>query len=323
MSAPYLLDCDTGIDDAFAVAWLATHPEVNLVGVTSVFGNTVTRQAARNSLDLLDLLGRRDVPVTVGAEVTLRGEGRFGAPHIHGRNGIGDVQLARANRDPEQDETSAEMIVRLSRQYAGELRIVAVGPLTNLALALRLDPTLPQRVAQVTVMGGAALAPGNDSPRTEANITNDVEAAADVFAAEWDLTTVGLDVTMRNVLELDEQQRMLEAKHPAVRAIAQMMPVYFEFYRSTHLGRDACGMHDPLAAAIATGDVLPSLAPVVPAFVDVTEGPLRGSTVYDLRARYRGFEEAEDAGLAGGAVRVVMECGEDFGSRLTERLLSL
>ena len=323
MRAPYLLDCDTGIDDSFAIAWLATHPGVDLVGVTSVFGNTVSRQAARNSLDLLDLLGRGDVPVTVGAETTLRGEGRYGAPHIHGRNGVGEVELPRANRDPEQDESAAEMIVRLARKHEGELSIVAVGPLTNLALALALDPELPRRVKQLTLMGGAALVPGNDSPRTEANITNDVEAAAAVFAAEWNVTSVGLDVTMRNVLEEEHQAQLLAASHPAARAIGQMLPIYFEFYRTTHLGRVACAMHDPLAAAIATGDVPLALAPVVPAFVDVTEGPLRGSTVYDLRARYRGFDEAEGAGLDGGAVRVVLECGEDFGSRIAERLVEL
>lgn len=319
MPNPYLLDCDTGIDDALALAWLATHPEVDLVGVTSIFGNVNTRQAARNSCDLLALLGRADVPVTAGPDTGMGPRHGEDVAYIHGVNGIGDVQLPRADRDPDPDESSPEMIVRLAREHAGELHIVAIGPLTNLGLALDLDPELPSLVKQVTTMGGTALAPGNGTPRTDANTANDFVAAAKVYAAPWDLTMVGLDVTMQNVMEEEQQQRLLDAPHEAVRAIAQMLPIYFDFYSSVVFDRRVCAMHDPLAAAIATGDIVPSLAPRVRGYVDLSPGPEQGATIIDMRPRYRHFTpEPEDANF-----RVVLECGTTFAEMLTERLLRL
>src|SRR5207253_8413210 len=127
-----------------------------------------------------------------------------GALHVHGENGIGGITLEDAGLTVES-ETAAEMLVRLANEYPGELRVIAVGPLTNLALALQLDPNLPALVRDVTIMGGAAFVPGNISPVAEANIFNDAEAAAAVMEADWPVTLVPLDVTMNH--RFDEAHR--------------------------------------------------------------------------------------------------------------------
>ena len=316
MASPYLLDVDTGIDDALAVAWMATHPDVDLVAATSIFGNVNTRQAARNTCDLLALLGRGDVPVAAGPDVAMGRRLGEDAAFVHGVNGIGEVELPRANRDPEGDLTAAEMIVRKAREHEGELHIVAVGPLTNLGLALQLEPELPRLVKKVTTMGGNVLVPGTNSARLDANTANDIDAAALAYAAPWDITMVGLDVTMRNVLDADQRQRLVSDGNRAVSSIGEMLKFYFGFYE-TIFGRPQCALHDPLAAAIATGDILPTVAPKLPTFVDLSDGPEQGSTVVDARTMWRGFDvEPADAN-----VRVVLECGTGFGGLLTERLL--
>ncbi|MEZ5089348.1 MAG: nucleoside hydrolase [Micropruina sp.] len=179
---PVYFDCDTGIDDALALVYLMASPEITLAGIGTVSGNIDAERAATNTLDLLALGGMDDVPVAIGAMNPLATTFSGGVPHIHGHNGIGDVELPHTGRAPEA-ESAAEMLVRLARQYPGELDVIAIGPLTNLALALELDPGIAQLVREVTIMGGAALVPGNLSPVGEANIWNDPEAAQAVVAA--------------------------------------------------------------------------------------------------------------------------------------------
>ncbi len=311
---PLYLDCDTGIDDALALAQLVA-ARADLVGVGSVSGNLAAAGGARNTLDLLAMLGRADVPVAVGAHDPLVGSFRGGAPFVHGENGIGGVRLPRAG-EPVAG-SAAELLVRLAREHAGSLRVLAVGPLTNLALALRLEPDLPSLVQDVVVMGGAALAPGNISAVAEANIGNDPEAAAVVLDADWPVTVVGLDVTMRARFE-DEHRRALAAADGAVpRALAAMLEVYFEYYTPI-LGRPSCALHDPLAAAVATGQVVPTLAPVVPLEVDSTDGPGRGQTIADLRSRFVGHPAQP-----GARHRVVLDVPDGFGDVLLASLLTL
>lgn len=191
------VDCDPGIDDAVALAYLAARPEVEIVGIGAVFGNNAVDVTAQNALRLLDLYDRPDVPVAVGATRPLVQEPRL-AGHVHGGNGLGDVKLPDPVRAP-VPETAAELLVRLVRENPGEIDVLAVGPLTNLALALGLEPRLPALVRRLVVMGGAVEVPGNVSSHAEANIANDPEAAEAVFAAGFDLDIVALDITMRTV----------------------------------------------------------------------------------------------------------------------------
>ncbi len=313
---PIYLDCDTGIDDALTIAYLLSRHDVDLVGVGSVSGNLAAADGARNTLDLLALGGRPDVPVAVGAHDPLVGRFHGVADWVHGRNGIGEVELPRSPSDPVR-LSAVELLLRLSREYEGSLHILAVGPLTNLALALRADAHLAQRVAGVTIMGGAAMVPGNITPLAEANIGNDPEAAAAVFDAHWSVTMVGLDVTMEARFEMEHQQRLLASASPVSQAVGRMLDTYFTFYESI-FGRRMCALHDPLAAAIAIGAVKLPVAPVVPVVVDATKGPGRGQTIADLRGRFAGYPYID-----GARHRVALVAEPGFADALADAIAGL
>jgi purine nucleosidase len=258
-AAPIYLDCDTGVDDALALALLLAQRGSVLVGVGTVSGNTAAGQAARNTLELLALAGHDDIPVAVGAHHPLAGDFRGGADRVHGGNGIGGIELPAATRVP-QPEDATELLLALARRHAGELRIVATGPLTNLALALRRDPDLPGRVRAVTVMGGAVRVPGNVTGRAEANIAGDPAAATAVFDAAWPVTVVPLDVTMRHRFA-ESDRAALAAGPPLTAALAAMLTGYFDYYEPV-LGERRVPLHDPLAAGIAVGLLQPADAPL-------------------------------------------------------------
>ncbi|HEX3618201.1 MAG TPA: nucleoside hydrolase [Solirubrobacteraceae bacterium] len=250
------LDCDTGIDDALAIAHLLARPHVDLISVSTVSGNTTSRQAARNTLDLLALAGRDEVPVAVGAGGPLVGDYRGGTPHVHGANGIGDIELPRASAT-ETETGGPGQIVRAAREHPGELELVAVGPLSNLAHALAEDPQLPTRVRHVTIMGGAVWVRGNITEYAEANIANDPEAARAVFNASWPITLVPLDVTLQHSIGVAEQRALAERGTAFHTALAEMLDTYLDFYENFY-GERRAALHDPLASMIAVGDSVPS-----------------------------------------------------------------
>ncbi|MCU1528194.1 MAG: rihA [Frondihabitans sp.] len=311
---PVYLDCDTGVDDALAIAYLLASPEVELVGVGTVSGNIDAARAAVNTLALLSLAGRDDIPVAVGAHDPLVGEFDGGVPHIHGSNGVGEVELEPSARQAET-ESAAELLLTLSHEYEGRLEIVAIGPLTNLAIALDSDPALADRVGPVTIMGGAALVPGNISAVAEANIGNDPEAAQRVLEADWDVTLVPLDITLANSLEESDRQALLDSESAFTRALGAILDLYYDFY-VPYYGRRSSALHDPLAAALAVGGVTATRAPAVPIVIDTTSGPGRGQTICDLRGQHRGTFDHE-----GLRTRVVLDIDEPLAPHLVGRLL--
>lgn len=312
---PVYLDCDTGVDDAVALAYLLASPVIELVGIGTVSGNTSAAQAARNTLDLLALAGRDDIPVAVGAHDHLSHPYDGGAPHVHGDNGIGGVQLPRASREPEPG-TADDLLRALSVRYAGELHVLVIGPATNIANLLRDEPNLPARIAHVTVMGGAAVVPGNISPVAEANVYNDPEAAAAVLTAAWDVTLVPLDVTMNHTLSEDDRAVLLASPNPLTRAIGETLDHYYDFYLAEY-GRRTCALHDPLAAVIAAGAARITRAPRVSVIVDTGDGPGRGQTIVDLRGQRRGERHHE-----GSRIRVVLETQGPIAEHLLSTLMS-
>lgn len=177
---PLLIDTDPGVDDALALLMAFNDPRHDVVGLTIAAGNVGLEHTVANALKLCEVVGA-DVPVFAGCASPLLHPARDAA-YVHGRDGFGDVGLAPAARQA-QAEHAALAILRLSHQHAGRLMLVALGPLTNLALALKLDPTLPQRVARLVVMGGAITAHGNVTAAAEFNIAFDPEAAHIVFEA--------------------------------------------------------------------------------------------------------------------------------------------
>lgn len=319
---PVFLDCDTGIDDALALGYLLATPTVALVGVGSVHGNLDAPGGAENTLRLLGMTGHDDIPVAVGASDPLVGSFFGGAVRVHGEDGVGGTRetVLPAPSAGVADVDAVDLLLRLSCEYEGKLRILAVGPLTNLALALRRDPGIVDRVAEVTVMGGAAMVPGNITPVAEANIGHDPEAAQEVLSASWPVTLVPLDTTMVNTFETTDIESLQHSSTPVVAAIGQMLDYYADFYQGV-FGRRCCALHDPLAAAIAVGEVELIRAPRVPVEVDTTTGPGRGQTVCDLRHQRAAGSEGVD--VDGANVRVVLQSADGFPQVLRQRLLSL
>lgn len=311
---PVYFDCDTGIDDALALAYLMAAPQIDLVGIGSVSGNVASAVGARNTLALLELGGRTDVPVALGAHDPLVGTYEGAVPHIHGHNGIGDIEIPDAARGLE-DETAVEMLIRLSHEFEGRLRVLAVGPFTNLGLALQADPTLPTRVESVVLMAGAALVPGNVTPSAEANVYNDPEAAALVMQAAWPVHMVGLDISMKNSMTEEDRLRLVASEKPLPRALGEILDLYFEFYNGIY-GYRTCALHDPLAAAIAAGGIIETVAPAVPVVVDDTQGPGRGQTICDMRSQEFGIHDRNNAN-----VRVVLEINEPLAGHMMDVIL--
>ncbi|MFI7678217.1 nucleoside hydrolase [Actinophytocola sp. NPDC049390] len=239
-----IIDTDPGIDDAMALFAALASPELDVVGLTTVFGNVTVETATRNALTLLDVAGRADIPVAPGAAAPVAMDYRGAIPQIHGEDGLGDGGELVAPSRAALDITAAEFLCR----EAPGATLLAIGPLTNLALALRLRPDLDTLVEQVVVMGGNALGPGNATPAAEANMWNDPEAADVVFGARWPVTMVGLDVTHEVVLPgagIDELTRRDTA---TARMLAQAVPLYRDFLAEVN-GLDGIYLHDPSAVA--------------------------------------------------------------------------
>lgn len=310
-----LMDCDTGVDDAVALLYLLADPDVDLVAVTTVFGNVGAATAARNTLSVLDVAGRTgEIPVAKGSERTLIGIEPELATHVHGGNGLGGVDLGEP-AGALSPKSAPELIVDIARRRPGEVHLLATGPFTNLAVALRLEPELPALVSGVTVMGGAAMAPGNVTPAAEANVWHDPEAAHAVLSAPWPLTLVPLDATMGEVMSEAQRLEMAASASPVAQFAASVLDHYFEFYRSIY-GEKSCACHDVLAAAIAVGDIVPKRSMTVTAAVDTGFGPSRGATICDLRGMYKG-----ELKQAGGNCTVVLETAGDFSAAVVERLI--
>jgi len=247
-----ILDVDTGIDDALALAFAVRQPAIELVAVTTLAGNVGVEKTTANTLAVLDLLGASNVPVHRGASRPLT-RAHIDAAYFHDTTGIGVAQLPPSERGVGPDRGPAA-IIRLATARPGELTLVCVGPLTNLAIALNVAPELPQLLRSVVVMGGAFWEGGNVTPWAEFNVYCDPEAAAAVFETPFpDLLVLGLDVTHRTRLSRRQWEEAV--------ARADQDPVAFlvsEVCRSPFLdpARESIFLHDPLAVAVALDDSL-------------------------------------------------------------------
>jgi inosine-uridine nucleoside N-ribohydrolase len=210
-----IIDTDPGVDDAMAILFALQSPEIQLEALTTVFGNGGVKQTTANALRVLELAQRPDIPVVPGATTPLLRPYRGQGYRVHGRDGLGDTNLPLP-RTHAQARRAAEYLISRIMDEPGQLTLVAVGPLTNLALAVRLEADIAQNVQEVVIMGGAATVPGNASPLAEANIHNDPEAAKIVFHAGWPLTMVGLDVTCKTIMTSAYLARLREAGTPAL-----------------------------------------------------------------------------------------------------------
>ena len=270
--APVILDVDTGTDDALALGYAVASPRIELVAVTTVAGNVGVEKTTANTLAVLDWLGAGDVPVHRGASRPLVRPHRD-AVYFHDEGGLGGAQLPPATRSVGGDRGPAALI-RLARLRPRELTLVTLGPLTNLAIALNVEPNLPELLKSVVVMGGAYSVPGNTTPAAEFNILVDPEAAEQVFTARFpNLTTVGLDVTERVALTRDDWDAVNAASTIPPPATLLREVGKFAFSR---LGREQFSLHDPLSVAVAIDPTLIDVRELAVA-IDFVE-PERGRT---------------------------------------------
>lgn len=265
MAHKIILDTDPGIDDAMAIFFAFLAKDIEVLGLTTVFGNVPADMAANNALILCDL-AEQNIPVTKGVAMPWVGPESSYAHFVHGDDGFGNTNPPPSTRslDP---RSSAQFIVDMAKAHPGEITLVAVGPLGNLALALRLEPELPKLIKGVSIMGGAGFVPGNVTPVAEANIWNDAHAADIVMSAEWDVHMFGLDVTY-DLPFAPNFVDILEEKNTKLGGfVKQAAQFYMDFYSQGKPER-VCYFHDafPLAHLIE------------PALFEFTEGHIRVST---------------------------------------------
>lgn len=256
-----ILDTDPGIDDALALFLALASPQVQLEAVTTVSGNVDVAQTTRNALALLALAGRSDIPVARGCGVPLMGP-LVNAAHVHGQNGLGGVELPQPQNGPVSSH-AVDLIIEKVMSSPKEITLVPIGPLTNIALAVRREPRLVEYVRELVIMGGALRVPGNVTPSAEFNIYADPQAAHIVLHAGWPIRLVSLDVTTRTIMRRMHANRLAQHGTPVATAIQQMIAFCFDVFEP---GRDRFHMHDPLCLAAA---FLPDFITWEASYVDV------------------------------------------------------
>lgn len=276
-----ILDLDTGVDDALAIAYALGSPEAELIGITGTYGNVLLDQGVRNALAITDLLGHPEVRVYKGlphSSTTESFEVLEISRFIHGANGIGDVAIPDSNREPES-ESAVDFIIDAVKTYGKELVYVPTGPMTNIAAALRKAPEIKDEIGRIVLMGGALTVCGNVNAWEEANISQDPDAADYLFRSGAPATMIGLDVTLQTLLTYRETRQWCDLGTKAGAFLADMTDFYIKAYETTspHLG--GCGLHDPLAVGVA---VDPTLVDTLPMNLKVdVDGPTRGRTIGD------------------------------------------
>jgi purine nucleosidase len=258
-----VLDMDVGIDDALAILYLAARSDVEVVALGSVHGNGYVEVTTHNALGVLELAGLGHVPVAQGAADPLVVPLSV-ATFVHGEDGLGGAGIRETTGRP-TGEHAADQIVRLGTEAPGSLDLFAVGPLTNLGLALRRDPLALTRYRSVVIMGGAGLEADDARSIMDANVAHDPDAADLVFGSGAAITMVGVNVTTPTVLEATDQARIAASDLAHARFAWRILAFYLDFYER-FLGRRAASLHDPLAAGILRD---PSL---VTSFVDAPVG---------------------------------------------------
>lgn len=263
-----------------AILFALNSPEVELLGLTTIFGNVYTPQATQNALRLLEFASRADIPVAHGAEQPLHGDLLGVADIVHGTNGLGDVLHGEPAGKPDP-RSAAQFLVESIMAQPGQITLVPIGPLTNIALALALEPRIVNNVREVVIMGGAATVNGNINPAAEANIFNDPHAADRVFSAGWPITMVGLDVTEQ--VAMDEEYFTGLRRSRAGAYIYDISRFYIDFYERT-TGLRMCHTHDPSAIAYVIDPTI--FRARVGAVRVPTEGLARGQTIWDRRQQW-------------------------------------
>jgi purine nucleosidase len=273
-----IIDTDPGIDDSLAILLALASPELQIEALTVVSGNCIVEDGVKNALSVLELAGATHIPVIQGMHVPLL-QPLLIAPETHGETGIGYARLPPPVTPPAPGH-AADLLIEKILAAPGEISLVAIGPLTNLALAIRLEPKIVSAVREVIIMGGAIRHGGNTTPLAEFNVYCDPHAAHIVFHSGMPMTLVPLDVTYQVILTQQDVDRLLAIPSPVSRFIADATRFYMEFH-DEYQSIEGCVINDPLALALAFA---PHLVETESHFVDVdiSGGPALGKTFADF-----------------------------------------
>ena len=248
MKHKLIIDTDPGIDDAMAILYAAQAPEIELLGLTTIFGNVTVEQATRNALVLCDK-AKLDIPVAQGCPRPLFA-GPFSPPiNVHGSEGFGTYPAMVPTRQSIHMD-AADFLIAQAAAMPGEVIICPIGPLTNIATALERDQSFAKNIKKIVLMGGSIYEGGNISPHAEANFYHDPHAAKVVMAAECDVTMVGLDVTHQTWATRDDMAIIAESAPNLGSFLAGMADFYIDFYVKVR-NQQGCFLHDPLAIICA------------------------------------------------------------------------
>ncbi len=258
-----ILDTDPGIDDALAFILLKAMPEVELMAITTTHGNTTVQKCTDNALRLVELLGMQDIPVAEGAHEPLV-KALSVAEETHGDTGLGHAVLPPASLKPVASN-AANLIIDIVNANPGEITILTIGPVTNLALALLKEPSLRKKIKSVVAMAGTIHYPGNATPSSEYNVFCDPEGFDILLRSGLDLTIVPLDVTYKCLFTKSHIERLAGARED-IRAFIERSTAFYMEFHAEYQGIEGCAINDPLAAAIL---VKPELVTFRDYYVDI------------------------------------------------------
>ena len=240
-----IIDCDPGIDDATAIILALQSSRFEVVGITTVFGNASLVQGTKNALRVIELSGKT-IPVYKGAEKPLSVPLAPPPDFVHGKDGLGDTHQPEPMISAQQ-KSAKQFLVDMAKAYPGQIILLAVGRLTNLAEAIRLDSNFTRNVKEVVLMGGSLHAPGNVTPVAEANISGDPHAADIVFTAQWKVTMIGLDVTQKVKLNDDILLRIKNGNSRYGTFLFSITRFYMNFHKNVNHIEGGFYVHDPSA----------------------------------------------------------------------------
>lgn len=263
MAEKLIYDTDPGIDDALGLLLLAASPEIELLAITVTHGNTTQEKCLRNALQLVELAGISHVPVARGASEPLVKELSV-AEETHGDGGLGYAVLPPASITPVA-EIAHDLIIKLVNENPGQVTLLCVGPMTNIALALLKEPQIASKVKRIVAMGGAIHYPGNATPQSEYNVFCDPESYEIVMQSGIDITLVPLDVTYQCLLTTEHVSKMSFARKTIQDFITESTRFYMEFH-DAYQGIKGCAINDPLAAAII---IDPNIVELTDYFVEI------------------------------------------------------
>nr|DAD43341.1 TPA_asm: hypothetical protein HUJ06_001571 [Nelumbo nucifera] len=221
-------------DDAMAIFLALQSPEVEVIGLTTIYGNVYTTLATRNALHLLEIAGRQDIPVAEGSHVTItKGTKLRIADFVHGADGLGNQNFPPPKGKP-IEQSAASFLIQQANLHPGKVTVVALGPLTNIALAIEQDPEFPKKIGQIVILGGAFSVNGNVNPAAEANIFGDPDSADIVFTSGADILAVGINVTHQVVMTDADRDKLSQSSGKYAQYLCKILDVYFSYHHDSY-----------------------------------------------------------------------------------------